>query len=103
MPRTKGVNKAQAVRDELRKHPGAKPKAIVEALEKQGMRITLNYVSKVKSMRPKRGRPPGKAVAASRPLGLSQIKAALALIKVCGGILAAKEALAAAAELKALV
>jgi len=103
MPRTKGVNKAQAVRDYLRDHPRAKSREIVEALAKQGMKITIVYVARVKGMRKKLGRPPGKAVASSRPVGMPEIKAALALIRVCGGILAAKEALAAATELKALV
>jgi hypothetical protein len=98
----KGVNKSQAVRDYLRDHPRAKPKAIAEALAKEGTQITEHYISKIKSTCRKRGRPVG-SVTAKRGLGMPQIRAALALLKVCGSPGAAKAALAAAAEIKALV
>ena len=102
MPRMKGVNKAQAVRDYLRDHPRAKPKAIAEALAKEGTQITEHYISKIKSTRRKRGRPVGSG-AAKRGVGLSEVKAALALLKACGSPRAAKQALAAAVQIKALV
>ena len=102
MPRMKGVNKAQAVRDYLRDHPRAKPKAIAEALAKQGTRVTDKYASMVKCSRKKRGRPAGPPTA--KPgVGLPEVKAALALLKACGSPRAAKQALAAAVQIKALV
>ena len=104
MPRMKGVNKAQAVRDYLREHPAAKPKTIAEALAKAGTQITEKYVYKIKSTRRKRGRPVGSATVTATPsLGIPEVKAALALIKACGSPRAAKKALAAAVQIKALV
>ena len=102
MPRTKGVNKAKAVRDYLAEHPRAKTKEIVEALAKQGTRVTDTYASYVKCTRKKRGRPAG-SVTAAPAFGIPEVKAALALIKACGSPRAAKKALAAAVQIKALV
>ena len=102
MPRMKGVNKAQAVRDFVRDHPRAKTSTIADALAKQGMSITAAYVSKIKSTGRKRGRPPG-SVTATPGVGIPEVKAALALIKACGSPRAAKKALAAAVQIKALV
>jgi len=102
MPRMKGVNKAKAVRDYLRNHPRAKTGAIAEALAKEGISITAAYASKIKSTGRKRGRPPGSVTAASS-VGIPEVKAALALIKACGSPRAAKKALVAAVQIKALV
>ena len=102
MPRMKGVNKAKAVRDYLAEHPRAKTREIVEALAKQGTRVTDKYASLVKCSRKKRGRPVG-SVTATRGVGIPEVKAALALIKACGSPRAAKKALAAAVQIKALV
>ena len=79
MPRMKGVNKAKAVRDYLRDHPRAKTREIVEALAKQGTRVTDKYASLVKCSRKKRGRPVG-SVTATRGVGIPEVKAALALV-----------------------
>ena len=102
MPRMKGVNKAKAVRDYLAEHPRARTREIVEALAKQGTRVTDKYASVVKCSRKKRGRPVG-SVTAKPGVGLPEVKAALALLKACGSPRGAKAALAAAGQIKALV
>jgi len=44
------VSKTQAVRDYLIAHPGAGIREIVAALDKQGIKITLNHVATIKSV-----------------------------------------------------
>jgi len=43
------VNKAQAVRDYLRKHPNAKPQEVAAALTSDSIEVNARYVSSVKS------------------------------------------------------
>lgn len=43
------VTKAQAVRDYLNAHPGAKPLEIVAALTEQGVQITRSHVGNIKT------------------------------------------------------
>ena len=54
-----GVNKSQAIRDYLDRHPGATPKVIIAALGKQGIEVSEGLVSVVKyapnRRKPKRG------------------------------------------------
>ena len=102
MPRKKGVNKTQAVRDYLRAHRNAKTRTVVEGLAAEGIAVTAQYVSKIKSTPRKRGRQAG-AVTPKPTVGIPEVKAALALIKACGSPRAAKKALAAAVQIKALV
>ncbi len=96
------VNKTKVVREYLKAHPRAKSSEIAEALAKQGITITAGHVSNIKSKSKKRRRAV-KAVVAKRGVGIPEIKAALALLKACGTASAAKEALAAAEEIKAMV
>jgi len=102
MAKKQRVNKTQAVRDYLKAHRGAKSSEIAEALTKQGIKITVGHVANIKSKSKKRRRAV-KAVVEKRGVGIPEIKAALALLKVCGTAGAAKEALAAAEEIKAMV
>ena len=44
------VSKTQAVRVYLNAHPGAGTKEIVAALDKQGIKITLNHVATIKAV-----------------------------------------------------
>jgi len=98
----KKVNKTQAVREYLKAHPRAKSPEIAEALTKEGIKITVGHVSNIKS-KIKRRRRAVKKVVEKRGVGIPEIKAALALLKACGTASAAKEALAAAEEIKAMV
>jgi hypothetical protein len=103
MPKKAKPNKSQAVREYLQKNPGAQNKEIAEALAKEGIKITADYVSIIKSNTKKRRRRRRKAaevLSVKSGVGVADIKAAFMLLKHCGGIKGAKEALAAAQEIQ---
>jgi predicted nuclease with RNAse H fold len=102
MPKKQAVSKAQAVRDYLKVHPQAKSSEIAEALGKQGIEISAVYVAGIKSAAKKRRRAV-KVVREKRGVSITEIKAALALIKVAGSVGAAGEALSAAEEIQAMM
>jgi len=100
------VNKTQAVRDYLKTHKKADRNEIVEALAAQGITVTANYVGNIKA-KSKRRRRAVKAVVenvvAEGGVGVPEIKAAFAFLKAVGSVAVAKEALAAALEIKKVV
>ncbi|NUQ66234.1 MAG: hypothetical protein HUU20_27555 [Pirellulales bacterium] len=96
------VNKTRAVRDYLKAHRKATNKEIAEALGQQGIDITPMYVAGIKTAMKKKRRAV-KTVVEKRGVGIPEIKAALGLLKACGGVKEAKEALAAANEIKSMV
>ena len=49
MATKQAVNKTQAVLDYLKAHPGAMSKEIVTALNEQGIRVRLGYISQIKT------------------------------------------------------
>jgi len=98
-------SKAEAVREHLRTNPGASNEEVVTALKKQGITITPNYVSVVKSQARERERKKQAAqtgssgqVAAAAGIGLQQIKLAANLIRACGGVKEARMAIDAAED-----
>ena len=93
------VNKTQAVREYLQAHRKAKTSEVVKALGEQGIRVSATYVSSIKGKR-KRRRKAVKEVVAEGVVGIPQIKAAFAFLKATGSVAMAKEALAAALEIK---
>jgi arginine repressor len=96
------VNKTQAVKEYLKAHRKASNQEVAEALTKAGIKITAGHVANIKSKLKKRRRA-AKKVVAKRGVGIPEIKAALALLKVTGNVEAASQALAAAQEIKELV
>ncbi len=97
------VSKSHAVREYMKAHPQAKPSEIVVALWQQGIEISRAYVSIIRGNSKKRRRARRRAVnevVEKRGVGIPEIKAALGLIKVCGGLAEAKEALAAAEQIR---
>lgn len=100
------VNKSQAVRDYLKDHPGTANKEVAEALSKQGIKMAPDYVATVKgNMKAKKGKRKRRKTAATAMsvktgVGIPEIKAAFALLKHCGGIANAREALQAAVEIQ---
>lgn len=100
--KTNGVSKTQAVRDYLKAHKKARNAEVVEALGKQGVTITANYVGNIKATHNKRRRAVRKVVAKGG-VGIPEIKSALAFIKSIGGVAAAKKALEVAQEIRAIV
>ena len=102
----KQVNKAQTVRDYLKAHPSIANKEIAEALTKQGIKISANHVSNIKSKmavskgkRKRRGKA-ATAMSTKSGIGVHEIKAAFGLLKQCGGIENARKSLDAAREIQ---
>lgn len=71
MATKQAVNKTQAVLDYLKTHPAAMCKEIAEALEKQGIEITLNHIATIKARAYETAAPLQKP---TEPLTLDQIK-----------------------------
>ncbi len=92
MAKKSAVNKSQAIRDALAAHPEKSPSEIAELLKSDGIVISAQYVSTIKSnarikarrkVVARRGRPARSTAAAG---DLSTAEAALALIKAAGGL-----------------
>ena len=99
------VNKSQAIRDYYKSNPKAKTSEVIEALGKEGIHVSANLVTTVKAKR-KRRRAVKKAVehvASQGVVGIPEIKAAFAFLKATGSVEIAKQALAAAIEIKKVV
>jgi hypothetical protein len=113
MAKQKRVNKSQMVRDFIKDHPNAVNREVSEALAKAGVKLTANHVANIRAKNKKSGRrrrrgkgtaaPAAAPAAAKRGVSIAELKAALNLLKVCEGLAAAREALAAAHEIKAMV
>ncbi len=105
----KSVNKSQTVRDYLKTHPSTANKEVAEALTKQGIKLTANHVANIKSKmaagkgKRKRRHTAANAMSVKTGVGIPEIKAAFALLKHCGSIALAKEALAAAVEIQKIM
>ena len=99
MAKTNGVNKSKAIRDYFKSHKKAKPQEVVDALAKQGITTTANYVSNLKATHNKRSRAVKKVVAKGG-VGVAEIKAALVFIKLTGSVAAANQALRVAQEIR---
>ena len=99
-------SKAEAVREHLRNNPEASNDEVVTALKKQGITITPNYVSVVKSQARERERrkqvsQTGSSgqLAAAAGIGLQEIKMAANLIRAAGGVKEARMAIEAAEDI----
>ena len=92
-------------REFLKAHRKASNKEVVEALKAKGITISANHVANIKAKSKTRRKAVKKVVAAVAPtgIGVSEIKAALSYIKTVGSVDAAKQALAAAVEIKKIV
>ena len=104
--KTNGVNKTQAVRDYLKAHKKAGRNEVVDALAEQGITITANYVGTIKAKSKRRRRAVKKVVenvVAEGGVGVPEIKAAFTFLKAAGSVAVAKQALAAAVEIKKIV
>ena len=100
------VNKTQAVRDFIKANPEAKNKEVSESLTKSGIKVSPNYVAGIRGKmktRRKKVKRAVKTVVASRGVGIPEIKAAFALMKLAGGVKEANAALAAAQEIKEMI
>jgi hypothetical protein len=102
MPKEPAVNKTRAVRDYLKANHKARNQEVVEALAKKGIVVSTGYVSKIKTTHNTRQRAVRKVVAKGG-VGIPELKAALAFIKLTGSVVAAKAALAVAQEIREIV
>ena len=102
MAKKSGVNKTKAVRDYFKSHKKAKNSEVVEAMAKQGITITANYVGNIKAKHNIHRRAVRKVVAKGG-VGIPEVKAALAFIKLTGSVKAATQALAVAQEIREIV
>ena len=102
MAKTEKVNKTQAVKEYLKANRKAKNQAVVEAMAKKGITLTANYVGNIKATHNRRGRAARKVVAKGG-VGIPEVKAALAFIKLTGSVAAATKALAVAQEIREIV
>ncbi len=102
MAKSEGVNKSQSIRDYYKAHPKAKTSEVVEALAKDRISVSANLVTTVKSKHNTRRRAVKKVVAKGG-VGVPELKAALALIKLTGSLKAATQALAVAQEIRDIV
>lgn len=101
------VSKTQAVKDYFAAHPEAGPTAVSQALKAQGVDITPNYVSLIKTqMKKKTGRASTKAAgkqeapsATSEGLSIELLVKAKHAAAALGGVEAARAAIAALARL----
>jgi hypothetical protein len=105
MARTKGSNKSQSIRDYLKANPNSKAKEVVEALEKNGIKVNDGLVYAVKgALKEKKRRKKRVATAAmaassnasangqaSRPDAITMIRAVRDLAAKAGGYTKLKE------------
>ena len=100
------VNKSQAIKDYLKAHPGVGNTEVANSLTKSGLKMTANYVATIKGkmkVRRKKVKKAVKAAVAHHHVCIPEIKAAFALLKLAGGIAAARQALEAAQEIKMMI
>ncbi|WP_254513312.1 hypothetical protein [Anatilimnocola floriformis] len=100
-----GPNKSSAIRDYKTANPTAAPKEIAEALAKDGLVVSAQFVSTVLSNAKKkggkigkRGPKPGRKAAAAGG-GLEQLLTAKKMVEQLGGIENARSALNVLAQL----
>ena len=106
MAKEGAVNKTKAVLEYIKAHPGVRNKDVAEALTKEGIVVSPAHVSAIKGkakQRRKVRREAVQTVVAKTGIGVPEIKAGLALLRACGSLATAKEALAAAEEIKKAV
>ncbi len=102
MAKSKKPTKTHAVREYLKANPKAKNQEVVDALAKKGIALTASYVSNIKTTHNTRQRAVRKVVAKGG-VGIPELKAALALLKLTKSIPVATRALAVAQEIREVV
>jgi len=109
MAKKSAVNKSQAIRDALAANPDKTPSEIADLLKADGISISAQYVStiksnaKIKAKRPvmgRRGRPVRSVGAGA---GMTTMEAALGLIKAAGGLEQAKNVLSTIEQISQVV
>ncbi|HVJ85582.1 MAG TPA: hypothetical protein VM452_08040 [Caulifigura sp.] len=108
MAKKSAVNKSQAIRDALTANPDKTPSEIAELLKGDGINITAQYVSTIKSnakikttrkVMVRRGRP----ARGGGDSNMGTMDAALALIRAAGGLEQAKNVLSTIEQISQFV
>ncbi|MBX3440843.1 MAG: hypothetical protein KF774_00450 [Planctomyces sp.] len=112
MAKKQAINKSKAIRDACDANPSKSPSEIAALLVDQGLSVTPQYVSTIKSNAArkarggkKRGGPRTvirKKPTAAAPSGLGHFEAAVALIQSAGGIAEAKRVLDTVEQIRSL-
>ena len=102
MAKKSEVNKSHAVREFFKSNPKAKNQEVADALAKKGITVSAAYVGNIKATHNKR-RQAVRKVVAKGGVGIPEVKAALALLKLTGSVKAATQALAVAQEIREIV
>jgi hypothetical protein len=100
------INKTQAVRDFLKANPGIGNIEVADSLAKSGIKVSPNYVAGIKGkvkVRRGRRRKAVKAAVTHHHVGIPEVKAAFALLRLTSGMAQAKAALEAAQELREMI
>jgi hypothetical protein len=95
------LNKSEAIRSEVTKHPRAGTSGVVQLLGERGITVTPQLVSNVKARMgaaKKHGRKPGRR--ANGEMTVSQLEAAADFAKQMGGVEQASAALATLERLR---
>ena len=103
MARYKRGAKSQAIRDQLQATPDAMPKEIVAAIKSQGMKVTSQMVSTLRSKLnnpPKKKRRKKRKVAGGEMVAVETLLKAKKLAEQLGGLDKAREAIDALAKLQ---
>jgi hypothetical protein len=106
MPKKQEISKSQSIRNYIQANPHAANKDVADALNKQGIGVTVNLISTVKNKmsarkgKRRRRQQAAEVAAVKTGIGVAEIKAAFGLLKACGSIAAARDALAAALEIQ---
>ncbi|HLJ12639.1 MAG TPA: hypothetical protein VKU82_15700 [Planctomycetaceae bacterium] len=110
MAKRADVNKSQMIRDAVKAHPDKAPAEIAAILRQDGVAVTGQYVSTIKSndkkaRRAKRGGGArrAKTMRAAPGNGLGPVGAALDFIRSAGSLEAAKQALTTLEEIGKVV
>lgn len=100
MAKKRTINKSQIVRDYLKAHPNATSGEIAKVLNKQGVKVTANYVANIKTQfnKTRKAKKPAEqpaAIGAMEPaveqaakvgaVTIEQVKTVSQLIKTLGG------------------
>jgi len=102
MAKKQKVNKTHAVKEYLKANPKAKNQEVADAMAKKGIVLSASYVGNIKATHNKRQRAVRKVVAKGG-IGIPEVKAALAFLKVTGSVAAATQALKVAQEIREIV
>jgi len=102
MAKKEKVNKTHAVKGYLKANPKARNQAVVDALAKKGIEISASYVANIKATHNIRQRAV-REVVTKGGIGIPEVKAALAFLKVTGSVAKATQALAVAQEIREIV